>query len=90
MRLGFSWSSYLGLGLTLLFILPDVEAIHLGKRNAAPAVVNLDIQRRTVDDPAERDRVRRQARQTVEETLDNEVWLSPSLFFKCLPMPRKK
>lgn len=79
MKLRASRSSYLGLGLILSFILPCIDAIQLGKRNAAPAVVSLDIQKRTIENPAERDRVRRQAPQTVEETLDNEVWLSPCI-----------
>ena len=73
MKLGSSRSSYIDLGLTLFLIVPLIEAIQLGKRHDAPAVISLDIQRRVIENPAERDRVRRQTGQTVEETLDNEV-----------------
>ncbi|OCL12699.1 candidapepsin-4 precursor [Glonium stellatum] len=59
------------LALTLVTgLLSVAEAINLVQRNAAPAVLSLDIQRRYVEDPVARDRLRRRAG-TVLETLDN-------------------
>ena len=43
----------------------------LPQRGVSPAVVGLDIQRKHVQDPIDRDALRR--RQTVTESLDNEV-----------------
>ena len=49
----------------------------LPQRDASPAVVGLGIQRRDVKDPIARDSLRKRnplrKRQTVSETLDNEV-----------------
>ena len=55
------------------------NAIHLIKKDAAPAVVGLSIERRVVADPVKRDRLRRrQTSKTVLQTLDNfEVISSP-------------
>lgn len=74
MKPGTSWPGYIGLGLVFLLLLPCIQSLELARRNAAPTVISLDIQRRHIENPAERDRVRRQAPQTVEESLDNEVW----------------
>lgn len=46
-------------------------AINLFQRNASPAVVTLGTYRKSVQDPVQRDTLRR--RQTVTETLDNGV-----------------
>lgn len=46
-------------------------AIHLFQRDASTAVVRLAINRKAVENPVKRDALRR--RQTVTETLDNEV-----------------
>jgi len=51
-------------------LLSVTEAISLVQRDAAPAVIGLDIQRRHVENPVARDRLRRRAG-TVLETLDN-------------------
>jgi len=51
-------------------LLSVTEAINLVQRDAAPAVIGLDIQRRYVENPVARDRLRRRAG-TVLETLDN-------------------
>lgn len=51
-------------------LLSVTEAINLVQRDAAPAVIGLDIQRRHVENPVARDRLRRRAG-TVLETLDN-------------------
>ncbi|KAK2761374.1 hypothetical protein FQN54_001896 [Arachnomyces sp. PD_36] len=74
MKLGSSWLSSLGLSLVLLFLFPCIEALRLAPRNAAPAVISLDIQRRSIENPVKRDRVRRQEK-TVQEGLDNEQTL---------------
>ena len=68
-----SWASFLGLILVLLVVLPCSNALELVKRNDSPSVISLDIQRRVVENPAERDRLRKRASQTVQATLDNEV-----------------
>ena len=47
------------------------------KKRDTPAVLSLDIERRHVDNPIERDRLRRRDK-TVKQTLDNEVY-SPSI-----------
>lgn len=56
-------------------IASSVEAIHLvERRDAAPAVFGLDIERVAIPDPVSRDRLRRrQNTKTVEQTLDNLV-----------------
>ncbi|OCK95553.1 candidapepsin-4 precursor [Cenococcum geophilum 1.58] len=51
-------------------LLSVTEAINLVQRDAAPAVVGLDIQRTHVENPVARDRLRRRAG-TVLQTLDN-------------------
>ncbi|KZF21298.1 aspartyl protease [Xylona heveae TC161] len=60
----------LAVGLCLI----GTEAIQLIERDN-PAVFGLDIQRRTVSNPAQRDRLRRRDTTTVSETLDNEETL---------------
>ncbi|KAK2791850.1 hypothetical protein FQN51_001996 [Onygenales sp. PD_10] len=61
---------------TLATVLPAIHAIHLLPRDAAlpPSVVNLDIERRSVANPVERDRLRRRQK-VIEQTLDNEQTL---------------
>ena len=46
-------------------------AIQVSQHDASPAIVSLRTQRKTVEDPVERDTLRR--RQTVTEALNNEV-----------------
>ena len=56
----------------------------LPQRDASPAVVGLGIQRRDVKDPIARDSSRKRnslrKRQTVSETLDNEVRVPSCLY----------
>jgi hypothetical protein len=52
-------------------------AIRLVERDR-PAVVQFGIERRSVESPIERDRLRRRQSQTVSQTLDNEVGASRS------------
>ncbi|KAL9118033.1 MAG: hypothetical protein Q9187_005425 [Circinaria calcarea] len=54
------------------------EAIQLVKRDI-PSVVAIGIQRKSVDNPVARDRIRRRAGKTVSQTLDN--YQSGSLYF---------
>lgn len=60
-------SFFTALATGLLF--SSSAAIHLFQRDASPAVVRLDTQRKPVQNPVKRDALRR--RQTVTETLDN-------------------
>lgn len=46
------------------------EAIQLVKRDI-PSVVAIGIQRKSIDNPVDRDRIRRRAGKTVSQTLDN-------------------
>jgi len=58
--------------LTATLLATSSTTLHLlPQRDASPAVVGLSIQRNIVQDPVKRDVLRR--RQTVTETLDNEV-----------------
>ncbi|OCK77956.1 acid protease [Lepidopterella palustris CBS 459.81] len=52
-------------------LLSVTGAINLQPRDASSQVVSLDIQRRHVENPLLRDRLRRRAGATVQETLDN-------------------
>lgn len=62
--------------LNALFAL-SVNALHLlSPRDGNPAVVKLGIQRKEVRDPVKRDALRK--RQTVSQTLDNEVCIPDS------------
>jgi len=56
------------------------SALHLLPRDGPAAVVNLNINRKHVQNPAKRDQLRLRQRQlkTVSETLDNEVSLEHS------------
>lgn len=47
--------------------------LQLVRRDGAPAVVGLGIQRKSVKDPVARDRLRRRQAEPVSVTLDNEV-----------------
>lgn len=61
----------------LIALLGGATALHLVDRGAQPAVVGLDVQRRSVEDPVRRDRLRR--RQDVDShtvILDNEVGIA--------------
>ena len=49
------------------------SALHLIERDGPKAVVGININRKHVRHPVERDRLRRRQTQTVSETLDNEV-----------------
>ncbi|PGH14403.1 hypothetical protein AJ79_03046 [Helicocarpus griseus UAMH5409] len=60
-----------GLGTALLSALPAITAIQLVSRDA-PHVVSLDIERRPVSNPVERDKLRKRQDKVVEQTLENE------------------
>ena len=63
--------SFAVFALALLTV--ECNAIHLIQRDNGPAVVGMDIVRKSVRDPLRRDHVRLRRRQgkTVTETLDN-------------------
>jgi hypothetical protein len=62
------------LGLAASVVSLGVESIRLAEREQ-PAVVQLGIERRRVENPVERDRLRRrQSSQTIQQILDNEVY----------------
>ena len=66
---------------TLLLLLDNTAALRLVQpRDVSPSVVKLGIQRKAVDDPVKRDSLRR--RQTVSQTLDNDV---SQVFLRLLP-----
>jgi hypothetical protein len=51
------------------------ECLQLQRRSDGPArVVGLPIERKFIEDPVKRDRLRRRAG-TVQASLDNEVWM---------------
>lgn len=58
--------------LVISFALPGIHALTLHQRDVS-SVVTLDIQRRDIPNPVDRDRVRRKRDQTVGQRLDNEV-----------------
>ena len=59
--------------IALGVIIGSSEAIKLEKRSDAPTVVHLPIERRSIQNPVERDQHRRRKRElkTVTQTLDN-------------------
>ena len=57
-------------------LLSSTQALQLVRRDAHPAVIGLDIQRRNVGHPVKRDLQRRAG--TVNEILANEVSFSPT------------
>ncbi len=60
--------------LTAGLLMSTAAAIQLVQRDASPAVLGLDIERKGAVNPLIRDRLRRrQNTQTVTQTLDNEV-----------------
>jgi len=62
--------------LALVASVATAGAINLAKREDGPQrVVRHDIERRTVENPVQRDRLRRRATKTVQESLDNEETL---------------
>jgi len=61
--------------LTAGLLLSSTQALQLVRRDAHPAVIGLDIQRRNVGHPVKRDLQRRAG--TVSEILANEVSFSP-------------
>ncbi|OJD28240.1 hypothetical protein ACJ73_00370 [Blastomyces percursus] len=62
------------LGTALLSVLPAINAIELVAR-ASPSVVGLDIERKHVTNPIQRDRLRRKRDKVVGQLLDNEETL---------------
>jgi hypothetical protein len=62
------------LAFAALSLLETTQAIQLIERRDSDArVFGIDIQRRQVEDPALRDRLRRRQSKTVTQVLDNQV-----------------
>ena len=65
--------STIALGASLLSTFTEGLQLHR-RTDGAPRVVGFPVQRKSVPDPIQRDRLRRRS-QTVEATLDNEVFI---------------
>lgn len=66
MRAAWVWS-------LAVFHLVQAAGVFTTRQNDAPAVVALDTERREIQDPLSRDRLRRRQTETVRQNLANEV-----------------